>query len=135
AQFGFGAKTGIDLPFEFAGRIPTNELKQRLVESSVPGFENEAKKLQPGDVLLLAIGQGLLAATPLQLAVGYSTFANGGNVLTPHVVQAIYAPETPDSDVPGGADMSKAKLVQQIAPVSHSIPMPPEVHDPIQNGI
>ena len=57
--------------------------------------------MQPGDVLLLAIGQGLLAATPLQLAVGYSAFANGGTVVTPHVVQAILAPETPDSDMPG----------------------------------
>jgi penicillin-binding protein 2 len=134
-QFGFGSKTGIDLPYEFAGRVPTNELKKQLVESSVPGFEGEAKNLQPGDVLLLAIGQGLLAATPLQLAVGYSTFANGGNVLTPHVVQAILAPETPDSDTPGVADMTQAKVVQQIAPVGRAIPMPPEVHDPIQNGI
>ena len=56
------------------------------------------RTLQPGDLLQLAIGQGLLAATPLQLAVGYSTFANGGRVLTPHVVQAILAPETPDGD-------------------------------------
>ena len=60
--------------------------------------EGEVANMQPGDVLLLAIGQGLLAATPLQLAVGYSAFANGGTVVTPHVVQAILAPETPDSD-------------------------------------
>jgi penicillin-binding protein 2 len=136
AQFGFGAKTGIDLPFEFTGRVPTNELKARLVESGSPGFANEAKTLQPGDVLLLAIGQGLLAATPLQLAVGYSAFANGGNVMTPHVVQAILAPETPDSDTPGVADMTQAKVMQQITPaVTRNIPMPPEVHDPIQRGI
>jgi penicillin-binding protein 2 len=133
--FGFGAKTGIDLPFEFSGRVPTNELKKRLVESGSPGFENESKNLQPGDVLLLAIGQGLLAATPLQLAVGYSAFANGGNVLTPHVVQAILAPETPDSALAGVADMSQAQVVQQIAPAARQIPMPAEVHDPIQDGI
>jgi penicillin-binding protein 2 len=133
-QFGFGSKTGVDLPFEFAGRVPTNELKQQLVEKGVLA-KGESKRLQPGDVLLLAIGQGLLAATPLQLAVGYSTFANGGNVVTPRVVQAILAPETPDSDTPGLADMSQAVVVQQIAPVSRAIPMPPEVHDPIQAGI
>ena len=91
--------------------------------------------MQPGDVLLLAIGQGLLAATPLQLAVGYSTFANGGTVVTPHVVQAILAPETPDSGIPGVADMAQAKVVQQITPAGRAIPMPPEVHDPIQHGI
>ena len=63
--------------------------------------ESESPNLQPGDIVQLAIGQGLLAATPLQLAVGYSMFANGGTVLTPHVVQAILAPETPDGDGPG----------------------------------
>ena len=133
-QFGFGSKTGIDLPFEFAGRVPTNELKKELVDKGVLA-KGESERLQPGDVLLLAIGQGLLAATPLQLNVGYSAFANGGNVVTPHVVQAILAPETPDSDTPGLADMTQAVVVQQIAPVSRAIPMPPEVHDPIQAGI
>ena len=46
----------------------------------------------------MAIGQGLLAATPLQMAVGYSAIANGGMVLTPQVVQAILEPEMPDGD-------------------------------------
>jgi penicillin-binding protein 2 len=132
--FGFGSKTGIDLPFEFAGRVPTNELKKQLVDNSVLA-EGEQPTMQPGDVLLLAIGQGLLAATPLQLAVGYSTFANGGAVVTPHVVQAILAPETPDSAIAGVADMSQATVMQQITPPSRAIPMPPEVHDPIQRGI
>jgi penicillin-binding protein 2 len=132
--FGLGSKTGIDLPFEFGGRVPTNELKKELVDKGVLA-KGEVPKMQPGDVLLLAIGQGLLAATPLQLAVGYSAFANGGTIVTPHVVQAILAPETPDSELPGVADLSQAKVVQQIMPAGRAIPMPPEVHDPIQNGI
>ena len=132
--FGFGSKTGIDLPFEFGGRVPTNELKQQLVDKGVLA-KGEVPKMQPGDVLLLAIGQGLLAATPLQLAVGYSAFANGGTIVTPHVVQAILAPETPDSGIPGVADRRQATVVQQITPAGRPIPMPPEVHDPIQNGI
>ena len=131
--FGFGADTGIDLPFEFDGRVPTNELKAQLIESGAlaPG---EAANMQPGDVLLLAIGQGLLAATPLQLTVGYSAFANGGNVVQPHVVQAILEPETPDG-APGFVDLSQAVVAAAITPVSHPIPMPPEIHDPIQDGI
>jgi penicillin-binding protein 2 len=132
--FGFGSKTGIDLPFEFGGRVPTNELKKELVDKGVLA-KGEVPKMQPGDVLLLAIGQGLLAATPLQLAVGYSTFANGGTVVTPHVVQAILAPETPDSGIPGVADMAQATVIQQITPPGRAIPMPAEVHDPIQRGI
>ena len=75
--FGFGADTGIDLPFEFDGRVPTNELKAQLVEDGVLA-EGETPNLQPGDLLQMAIGQGLMAATPLQLAVGYGAFANGG---------------------------------------------------------
>jgi len=134
ALFGFGSKTGVDLPFEFGGRVPTNELKKQLVENSVLAA-GEVDTMQPGDVLLLAIGQGLLAATPLQLAVGYSTFANGGTVVTPHVVQAILAPETPDSGIPGVADLTQAKVIQQVTPAGRPIPMPSEIHDPIQRGI
>ena len=132
--FGFGAKTGIDLPFEFAGRVPTNELKKELLDRGVLA-EGESANMQPGDVLLLAIGQGLLAATPLQLTVGYSVFGNGGTVVTPHVVQAILAPETPDSDVPGVADLTQATVTQQITPPGRAMSMPPAVLDPINKGL
>jgi penicillin-binding protein 2 len=75
-----------------------------------------------------------MAATPLQLSVGYATFANGGFVLTPHVVRAIYAPETPDGD-PGYADLAQATLVQEVAPQSRQIAMTPELQEPIWNGL
>jgi penicillin-binding protein 2 len=132
-RFGFGADTGVDLPYEFDGRIPTHELKKQLVEAGVLS-EGETTNLQPGDLLQLAIGQGLLAATPLHLAVGYSTFANGGHVLEPHVVQRILEPETPDGQ-PGFADLTDVAVVEEIAPASKEIPMPPEVLGPIQDGI
>ena len=131
--FGFGSDTGIDLPYEFDGRVPTNELKRQLIEDGVLS-EDEADTLQQGDLLQLAIGQGLLAATPLQLAVAYSTIANSGAVLQPHVVQAILEPETPDG-APGFADLARATVAVQIAPVSKAIPMPPEIRDPINDGI
>ena len=104
--FGFGSDTGIDLPYEFDGRVPTDELKAQLVEDGVL-HPDETPNLQPGDLVQMAIGQGLMAATPLQLAVGYATFANGGWVLTPHVVKAIYEPEVPDGE-PGFADLTQA---------------------------
>ena len=47
------------------------------------------------DSINLSIGQGNLNVTPLQLAVGYSAIANGGTVVTPHVVNAIEAPNEP----------------------------------------
>jgi|HigsolmetaAR201D_1030396.scaffolds.fasta_scaffold09000_2 penicillin-binding protein 2 len=133
ARFGFGSDTGIDLPYEFDGRIPTHELKKRLVESGVLD-KNETPNLQPGDLLQLAIGQGLLAATPLQLAVGYSAFANGGFVHVPHVVQRILEPETPNGQ-PGYADLSQAVVVEEIGREGREIPMPDDVRGPIQDGL
>ena len=131
--FGFGADTGIDLPFEFDGRVPTNEIKAQLIESGALA-EDEAADMQPGDVLLLAIGQGLLAATPMQLAVGYSTFANGGNVAA--APRRAGDPRARDAGRrPGFVDLTQAVVAVAIAPVSRPIPMPPEIHDPIQDGI
>jgi len=133
-SLGLGADTGIDLPAEFGGRIPTNELKSQLLEDGVLA-EGETPNLQPGDLLQMAIGQGLMAATPLQLGVGYAAIGNGGHVLTPHVVNAVYAPETPDSDVPGFADLTRGAIVEATTPQARDIPMPPGVRDPIANGI
>jgi len=133
-SLGLGADTGIDLPAEFGGRVPTDELKAELFER---GFldPSETPSLQPGDLLQMAIGQGLMAATPLQLAVGYAAFGNGGRVLTPHVVQAIYEPEVPDSDITGFADLGSGVVTEQIAPVARDVSMPPGVRDPIVNGL
>ena len=106
-QFGFGADTGIDLPNEGDGRVPTNENKADLVERGVLA-EGEQPELLLGDVINMSIGQGLLAATPFQVAVAYSALANGGYRMLPHVVQAIYAPNTPAGDQPGYVDLSRA---------------------------
>jgi len=133
-SIGLGADTGIDLPAEFGGRVPTDELKQQLLEDGVLA-EDETPNLQPGDLLQMAIGQGLMAATPLQLAVGYAAIANGGRVLTPHVVQTIYEPEVPDSDVPGIAALDEGVIVERLAPEARVISMPPAVRDPIVNGL
>jgi penicillin-binding protein 2 len=131
---GLGSDTGIDLPAEFDGRVPTDELKAALLERGVLD-PSETPNLQPGDLLQMAIGQGLMAATPLQLAVGYSAIANGGHVPTPRVVKAIWAPETPDSATPGLADLALGTVVEQVAPHTRDIPMPPGVRDPIVSGV
>jgi penicillin-binding protein 2 len=132
-QFGFGADTGIDLPFEFDGRVPSNELKAQLLADGVLD-PSEIPTLTPGDLLQMAIGQGLMAASPLQMAVGYSAIANGGMVLVPKVVQAILEPEVPDGD-PGFADLSQAVVVAATTPEGRQIPMPAAARDPIMEGI
>ena len=119
-KFGFGAETGIDLPYEFDGRIPTNELKQRLLEAGVLD-PSETPNLQPGDLIQMSVGQGLLAATPLQVAVGYAAIANGGNVLTPRVVKAVYEPGVPDGQ-PGYAALRNGTVARTVKPKQREDP-------------
>jgi penicillin-binding protein 2 len=133
--FGFGADTGIDLPYEYGGRVPDDESKEALVAAGVlrPG---EEPRLLVGDNVQTSIGQGLLAATPLQLAVGYGAVANGGYVLTPHVVKALYEPGVPDGE-PGFADLTLGTVHEsrERSAEVRQIPMGPELRDPLVNGL
>jgi penicillin-binding protein 2 len=78
-EFGFGKTTGIDIAGENPGVLPTKAYRERTYHTLVD------KQWRPGDSVLLAIGQGDLLVTPLQIAVGYAAIANGGYVVTPHV--------------------------------------------------
>lgn len=75
--FGFGEKTGVDLPGEADGFLPSKEWKQEV--------KNERWYI--GDTYHLAIGQGDMLTTPLQLAVANATIANGGTRFTPHLIE------------------------------------------------
>jgi len=132
--FGFGEDTGIDLPFEWGGRVPTDAVKEQLVESGAPGFEEEVPRLQVGDNILSSIGQGLMAGTPLHLAVGYGSIINGGRVLTPRVVQTVYEPGVPDGDA-GYADLSRATVLRTIDAQARRVPMDPDLSQPIIEGL
>ncbi len=79
--FGFGDLTGIDLPREKSGLIPTREWK-------VSRFK---QPWLPGETISIAIGQGYNTVTPLQLALAYGALANGGTVWRPRVVRQIEA--------------------------------------------
>jgi penicillin-binding protein 2 len=84
-RLGFGAGTGIDLPGEAAGVVPTPAWLRKT-------FRAPERPWYPGDSVNLSIGQGFLTATPLQLAVAYSALANGGTLVRPHVADAVLAP-------------------------------------------
>lgn len=77
--FGFGSATGIDLPSESDGFLPSKEWKQEV----------KGERWYVGDTYHLAIGQGDLLATPLQVAVANATVANGGQRYTPRLVEKI----------------------------------------------
>jgi penicillin-binding protein 2 len=83
AQYGFGSKTGIDLPAEASGVVPTNQWK----------LENLGLPIYPGEVFLAGIGQGYVAVTPLQLLNAYAALANGGTLYRPHLVGEVIAPD------------------------------------------
>ena len=135
SEFGFGHDTGIDLPFEFDGRVPDDAIKKQLVENGVLA-EGEEPRLLVGDNIQAAIGQGLLAATPVQVATGYSALANGGSVLTPHVVRAIFEPGVPNGSA-GYADLARGKVVKSFLQpdVRHRIKMAPEDYEAIVSGL
>jgi len=81
---GFGSVTGIDLPNEDAGIIPDKSWKKEW-------FKNDkANSIWfPGDTVNMAIGQGDVSVTPLQMAYAYMTMANRGMQYTPHFLKDI----------------------------------------------
>lgn len=134
-MFGFGSRTGIDLPVESAGRIASRAFKVQnweakrdtWCENAVSGYP-ETRKTDPqladyftaidkencadgfrwreGDALNAAIGQGDTVVTPLQMAMAYAAIANGGKVYEPRLVKAVM-----------GADGS---VIQEMSPVVKS---------------
>jgi penicillin-binding protein 2 len=81
--FGFGKKTGVEIPFEKAGRVP-DEAWLREIHARLPKAFPYAIWL-PGYTVNMSIGQGDVLATPLQLANAYAAIANGGTLYKPHI--------------------------------------------------
>jgi len=95
--FGYGKKTGIDLPGEVGGRVPTPEWKESYYSTA------ETKRWYLGDTYNLSIGQGNMLATPLQMAVGTAAIANQGTLVSPKIVKQIINPQTKETEqVSGG---------------------------------
>ena len=134
-RFGFGSLTNIDLPYEFAGTIPNAAYKKYLASLGVIA-EDAGRAYYVGDNILFSIGQGLLSATPLQVANAYAALANGGTVFQPRVVRAILTPGTKNKSV-GLADLEAASVVERVSAAAprEEIPMRPEVRDPIVSGL
>lgn len=78
--FGMGARTGISLPREVAGLIPTKEWKKKRY----------GQEWQPGETLSCAIGQSYVLASTIQMVTAYAAIANGGKIYRPYVVKDIY---------------------------------------------
>jgi len=86
--FGLGKPTGIDLPAEMGGLVPSRAWKQRA--RKLPWF--------PGETLLNGIGQGFMLTSPVQLAHVASILANRGRVIVPHVVDLLESPQAGEQE-------------------------------------
>ncbi len=123
-EWGFGEPTGIDLPAESLGSVPTRQWLYWLWKDNAYTGEDWCKygnpngsyvqqiewqdcqngwQWEPGQAAIAAIGQGYVTVTPLQLADAYAALANGGTLYSPRIGEALISPTT-------------GKVVQQINP-------------------
>ena len=117
SSFGFGRRTGIDVGPEYGGLLPTPEWRQKT-------FKTEIDKLwKPGDSIQLAIGQKDLLVTPLQMARFYALIANGGKLVTPHLLLDV------EQSVTGGAAPHPA------APAPQQVGVTPAALDIVRQGL
>jgi penicillin-binding protein 2 len=96
-EFGLGQKTGIDLPQEVSGVMPSEEWKIR----------NFKQKWFAGETISVGIGQGAVAATPIQMARAIGAIASGGLFVRPHVVNPT---DFPPNVVPAGASLDPTHI-------------------------
>ncbi len=98
--FGFGSKTGIDLPNEADGFLPSKDWKEKT----------KGERWYVGDTYHLAIGQGDFLTTPIQMAVATASIANGGMIIQPHVIESVGDPiKSPIKNL----DQNSLRIVQE----------------------
>jgi penicillin-binding protein 2 len=129
-DFGFGELTGIgfgESPDLSAGIIPNHEYRAEVNKNSTDRFSRAWLR---GDSANLAVGQGDVLVTPLQLALAYATLGNGGALNVPRVASAVrQSAATLDDGQLGAVDHTIDRQVRR------NVDLPPEVRDPILEGL
>lgn len=115
--WGIGEETTIPLSGEASGRLPTPQWRRDFCEKT----DCNDPEWRAGDNVNLAVGQGDLVVTPLQLANGYATFANGGTRYQPKIALRIEPPEGEPIEI-------GPKAITQVD-------LPESVRDPIMEGL
>jgi penicillin-binding protein 2 len=117
SAFGFGKPAGLDVGGEDPGLLPTPQWRRKT-------FSSEIDKLwKSGDSVQLAIGQKDLLVTPLQMARFYALVANGGKLVTPHLVSSV--------EQPGNRGAVKAVF----APPARPVNVQPDELRAVQEGL
>jgi penicillin-binding protein 2 len=104
-QYGFGETTGIDLPGEVAGFVPTQQWKERRFHES----------WVPGDTMNMSIGQGYTLVTPIQMVNMISMVANDGVIYKPHLLKEVRDPLT------GAVEKTAGPAVLYESDISHDV--------------
>ena len=142
-EWGFGNPTGVDLPSEATGTIPTRQWLYYMWKDNAHKGQNWCKNgkrngtyvqrieyqdcidgwvWEPGQAAIAAIGQGYVTATPLQLTNAYTALANGGTLYEPRIGEALLSPS--------------GKLVQKIVPpVIRHLPVASETLSYIRSAL
>jgi penicillin-binding protein 2 len=116
-KLGIGRESGIDLPGEQPGLLPTPAWRNELYREGLT-----ERPWSAGDNVNLAVGQGDLQADPLQMAVAYATIANGGTVPRPHVAMQV--------------DDAAGRVLREIEPPpARTVPIDPEWRQTILAGL
>ena len=126
--FGFGQASGLDVGGEDAGLLPTIRWRRATyTKESYPKTWKNDRLWKPGDSIQLAIGQKDLLVTPLQMTRFYAILANGGKLVTPHLVSSV--------EQPGSADRPSVVL-QRFAPTPPTqLPLTGEYLAAVQEGL
>lgn len=111
-QFGLGAKTGIALSSEQSGLVPSTEWKRK----------NRGEPWYPGETISIAIGQGFLSVTPIQMAKVVSIVATNGRVVQPRLLKATRLRRT-------------GNLKEEPSPITQQLPLSPEIFSKIKEGL
>lgn len=101
--YGIGEKTGVDLPGEAKGTFPSPDVKKKLAENN-PWVD--PYWYPQGDTCLTAFGQGIVTATPIQMAMVVTAIANGGKIYQPTLVDRIVYPD-------GTTETNQAKVLRE----------------------
>ena len=120
AQYGIGEPSGVDLPGEALGRVDSQAVRIKLHAQAPKAFPHTT--WYTGDNIEMAFGQGATVVTPLEMAVAYSTFLNGGTRYAPQIANAIVSPS--------------GKLIKQFEPVvTGHVALNPNITTPIFQGL
>ena len=111
-QFGLGEKTGINLPSERSGLVPSSEWKKK----------NRGEPWYPGETISVAIGQGFLSVTPIQMAIAVAIVATNGQVVQPRLLKSVRLRRT-------------GNLKEEPPPATQRVPISPQIFSQIKKGL